>query len=399
MLSGRRIILGISGGIAAYKSLSLIRLFKKAGAEVKVVTTENALWFVTRVSLESLSQNKVYDQVFGPENDYTTEHISLTDWGDCFVVAPATANIIGKLAGGIADDALSTSLLAFNKKIFIAPAMNVKMFDHFSVRRNMEWLKENDIEIIEPTEGFLACGYEGKGRMEEPEAIFDRIDQYFTRSISPLAGKKILVTAGPTHEALDPVRYIGNHSTGKMGFALAQSLACRGAEVYLVAGPVDLPNPTQIKERLDVKSAEEMFRACTKLFPQMDAAVMTAAVADYRPGVSRKEKIKKVSETIEITLVKNPDILESLGKMKKKGQILAGFALETDNETSNAQEKLLKKTLDFIVLNSLRDPGAGFGHNTNKVTILDNKNNILGFEIKSKTLVAEDIADKLESYF
>jgi phosphopantothenoylcysteine decarboxylase / phosphopantothenate---cysteine ligase len=397
MLQGKKIILGISGGIAAYKSLILIRLFKKAGAEVRVVTTENALWFVTRVSLESLSQNKIYDQVFGPENDYTTEHISLSDWGDCLVVAPATANIIGKFANGIADDALSTTFLAFNKQVFIAPAMNCKMYDHFAVQRNIELLEKNHIAFIEPAEGYLACGYEGKGRMEEPDAIYDRVKKHFEHSMD-FAGKKILVTAGPTHEAIDPVRYIGNHSSGKMGFAIAGELAKHGAEVTLVTGPVSLPTPAGHIVRIDVISAIEMAEVVTGIFPSMDAAIMTAAVADYRPDKLHEQKIKKTENDFTINLVKNPDILEMLGKMKKPGQILAGFALETENEFENARKKLIAKNLDFIVLNSLKDKDAGFGVDTNKVTILDNNNDVSGFELKSKKLVAVDIAAKLAHF-
>ncbi len=399
MLKGKRIILGISGGIAAYKSLILIRLFIKAGAQLRVVTTENALWFVTRVSLESLSQNKIYDKVFGPENDYTTEHISLTDWGDCFIVAPATANIIGKLANGIADDALSTSLIAFNKKIFMAPAMNVKMFDHFSVQRNIQWLKDNNIQIIEPNEGYLACGYEAKGRMEEPESIFNAIENYFSSENKVLAEKKILITAGPTHEAIDPVRYIGNQSSGKMGFAIAAELAKRGAEVILIAGPVQQQTPQGHIKRIDVTSALEMYNAAMDVFPTADAAILNAAVADFRPETASNRKIKKSDNNLQLSLVKNPDILATLGNMKKKNQILVGFALETDNELENARVKLSQKNLDFIVLNSLNDRGAGFGGDSNKITILDNNNAVLKFELKSKTEVAADITDKLVACF
>ncbi len=394
MLQGKRIILGISGGIAAYKSLILIRLLKKAGAEVRVVTTENALWFVTRVSLESLSQNKIYDKVFGPENDYTTEHISLTDWGDCFIVAPATANIMAKLANGIADDALSTSLLAFDKKTFIAPAMNCKMYEHFSFQRNLFWLKENGIDIIEPAEGFLACGYEGKGRMEEPQAIFSRINSYFQQK-ADLSGKKILVTAGPTYETIDPVRFIGNHSSGKMGFAIAAELAERGAEITLLAGPVNLPTPTGNIKRIDVTTAEEMYQAALLEFPSSHAAVLTAAVADFRPAEIQTQKIKKSDLATTLTMVPNPDILASLGKIKKDNQILVGFALETENELDNARKKLTAKNLDFIVLNSLRDESAGFGGDSNKVTLIDNKKQVLRFDLKSKKEVASDIVNVL----
>ncbi|MFW5687751.1 MAG: bifunctional phosphopantothenoylcysteine decarboxylase/phosphopantothenate--cysteine ligase CoaBC, partial [Bacteroidota bacterium] len=369
-----------------------------AGAEVKVVTTANALWFVTRVSLESLSQNKIYDQVFGPENDYTTEHISLTDWGDCMVVAPATANIMGKYANGIADDALSTTLMAFNRKVFVAPAMNCKMYENFAFQRNLKYLLENEVEIIEPASGYLACGYEGKGRMEEPEEIFARVERYFA-SKNDFQGKKVLITAGPTYEAIDPVRFIGNHSTGKMGFAIAEALASRGAEVTLVAGPVVLSTPKGVKNRIDVVTAEQMYKETMNAFSSVDAAVMTAAVADFKPSVHRTSKIKKGRSDLKIDLVATPDILHSLGEKKNKNQVLVGFALETDNETENARKKLLSKNLDFIVLNSLNDPGAGFGGDYNKVSFLDNKNHISRFELKTKKQVAHDIADRLKTCF
>ncbi len=397
MLKGKKIILGISGGIAAYKSLSLIRLFIKAGAEVRVILTKNAEWFVTRVSLESLSQNKVYHQVFAANNDYTTEHISLTDWGDIMVVAPATANIIGKYANGIADDALSTSLISFNKKVFVAPAMNVKMYENFAVQKNMKYLRQNNVNFIESKEGYLACGYEGKGRMEEPEVIFEIVKSYFSDSAS-LIGKKILVTAGPTHERLDPVRFLGNYSSGKMGMELALELAQRGANVELVSGPVKQlavhPNIKVIK----VVSADQMYDACTSIFPKMDAAVMTAAVADYKPREYSIQKIKgeKVQQTLQ--LVPNKDILATLGKRKKEKQILAGFALETQNEEANAIQKRKNKNLDFIVLNSLKEEGAGFGLDTNKITIIDNKDKVFRFELKSKKQVACDIIDILEEH-
>lgn len=398
MLEGKKILLGISGGIAAYKSMFLIRLFKKAGAEVRVVATESAMWFVSRVTIESLSQNKLYDQVFGEDNDYTTEHISLTDWGDVFVVAPATANIIGKYANGIADDALSTSLMAFDKKVFVAPAMNCKMYENFAFQSNLNRLKENNIEIIEPASGYLACGYEGKGRMEEPEVIFSVIEKYFSQK-QDLSGKKILISAGPTHENIDPVRYIGNHSSGKMGFAIAEELANRGALVKLVAGPVNIETANERISRIDVTTADEMHRACTEVFPLMDAAILTAAVADFRPEKPAEKKIKRNGEKLTIELVPNPDILAALGKIKNDKQVLAGFALETDNEEANARKKLKNKNLDFIVINSLNDTGAGFGADTNKITILDNKNRLSGFDLKNKKLVAHDIVNKLVTYF
>ncbi len=398
ILEGKKIILGISGGIAAYKAAFLIRLFKKAGAGVKVVGTSNAFEFISRVTLESLSENKVYDEVFGSQNDYSTEHVALADWGDVFVVAPATANIIGKLANGIADDALSTSLLAFNRQVFVAPAMNCKMLDHFAVQHNIGVLRDQGIYIIEPAEGYLACGYEGRGRMEEPDEIFRVVNTYLGGGKKTLDGKHILVTAGPTRENIDPVRYIGNHSSGLMGYAIARELASRGAMVNLVSGPTHLTADGRV-QLTRVSTAEEMFDACMKFFPAADAAIMAAAVADYKPETSRSLKIKKEGEPekLQLTLVPTEDILGAMGAAKQS-QVLAGFALETDNEEKNAIKKLESKKLDFIVLNSLNDTGAGFTHDTNKITILDNNGNVVRYPLKGKEQVAVDIVDTLAKH-
>ncbi len=397
-MEGKKVILGISGSIAAYKAAFLIRLFRKAGAEVKVVGTPNAFEFISRVTLESLSENKVYDEVFGRQNDYSTEHVALADWGDIFVVAPATANIIGKFANGIADDALSTSLLAFNRQVFIAPAMNCKMFDHFAVQHNMTVLRDQGIHIIQPAEGYLACGYEGRGRMEEADEIFRIVNMHLKGGKQTLDGKHILVTAGPTREDIDPVRYIGNHSSGLMGYALARELASRGAVVNLISGPTHL-NADERVQLTRVSTAEEMFDACMKYFPGVDAALMAAAVADYKPETGRARKIKKKgeSEKLQLTLVPTRDILGAMGAAKQ-AQVLAGFALETDNEEKNAIRKLESKKLDFIVLNSLNDKGAGFTYNTNKITIIDNKGNVIRYPLKNKEQVAVDIVDTLEKY-
>ncbi len=400
MLQNKKIILGISGGIAAYKAAFLIRLFKKAGAEVKVAGTANAFEFITRVTLESLSENSVYDELFGQQNDYTTEHVALTDWGDVFVVAPATANIIGKFANGIADDALSTSLIAFDKEVFLAPAMNCKMYAHFSVQRNLEFLVNQGVHIIEPAEGFLACGYEGKGRMEEPEQIFRVVESFFNEHPQTLRGKQILVTAGPTHEAIDPVRFIGNNSSGKMGFAIAEELAERGAKVTLVSGPVHVSCNHQNISIHKASSAEEMHNLCMKHFSGCDAAIMAAAVADFKPKIIQKKKIKKeeTGKSLHLELMPTTDILKAMGE-KKQNQVLVGFALETTNEEQYAIEKLKKKNLDFIVLNSLNDNQAGFGYDTNKITIIDNKNKVFRYPLKDKSEVATDIADMLEKFF
>ena len=394
MLSNKKILIGISGGIAAYKTIFLIRLLQKAGAEVKVIVTKNALEFVTKVTLESISKNKVYLDVFDSENDYSTEHISLSDWGDLFVVAPATANIVGKLASGIADDALSTSLLAFNKKVILCPAMNTKMYNHFSVKNNIDFLSKNGIEIIEPTYGDLACGYEGKGRMEEPEVIFEAIKNHFSNTFD-FIGKTVLISAGPTYEEIDPVRFIGNHSTGIMGYALAEEFANRGANVILISGPTSLKiNNTKIN-KIDIISASEMLNNCLKFYPKADIAIMAAAVADYTPIEVSKNKIKKSDNFSSVSLKKTIDILAELGKDKSKKQVLVGFALETNNEIENAKIKLHNKNLDFIVLNSLKTKGAGFGTQTNKVSIIDAKDKVEHFDLKPKSEVAIDIANKV----
>lgn len=388
------ILIGISGGIAAYKSLSLIRFFVKAGYEVKVVVTKNALEFVTQLSIETLSKNKIYSDVFLSPEEYSTEHISITDFADVFVIAPATANILGKFVAGIADDALSTSFLAFNKPVFIAPAMNAKMYSHFSVQKNIEVLKNQGIHFIEPAFGDLACGYQGNGRMEEPEAIFEIIDNFIHKS-SSLKGKKVLISAGPTVEAIDPVRFISNHSSGKMGVAIAHELLNRGAEVTLVCGPIEVPISSTI-HRVDVLSAQQMYDECISLQKSHDVIVMAAAVADYAPVEFSETKIKKNSEDYTIVLKKTKDILKELGENKANNQLIVGFALETDHEMENAFNKLSSKHLDFLVLNSLNDYGAGFGLDTNKITIIDKDKSVTQFSLKTKKEVATDIVNYIE---
>lgn len=402
-LQGKHIIVGISGGIAAYKTPMLVRLLVKAGAEVMCAITEHGLQFVTELTLETVSGNRVYSQLFDRSNPHSTEHISLKDWGDAMVVAPATANIIGKMSNGIGDDALSTLLLSFRKPMFVAPAMNTQMLESPALQRNLDYLRANGINIIESTSGELACGTSGNGRMEEPEKIVELMIGCLERRMDngerKAEGKerRILITAGPTYEKIDAVRFIGNFSTGKMGFALAEEFAERGCKVYLVAGPTHLTAHHPNIERIDVMSAREMYEATTNRFPMCDAAILSAAVADFRPENEVDHKIKKESDKDDMTLhlVQNPDILASLGKMKNDKQRLVGFALETDNELENAKKKLTKKNLDFIVLNSLHDEGAGFGHDTNKVTIIDRNGNIDIGTLKSKQDVAKDIADKL----
>jgi len=398
MLKGKRILLGISGGIAAYKTPELIRLFVKAGAEVKVIATQHALEFVTRLTLQTVSKNAVYTNIFEESNEYTTEHIALNDWADILLVAPATANILGKFAGGIADDALSTTYLAFANPVFVAPAMNCKMWNHPAVQVNMEKLHARGVQFIESTEGELACGDVGKGRMEEPIVIFRIISEFFTQKL-PWSGKTILITAGPTYEKIDPVRFIGNYSSGKMGFALAEACANRGAHVKLITGPVSLKSVHPGIDRIDVESAGEMFDKATLFFPAMDAAILCAAVADFTPVHPFDSKKKRGEEDLLVHLKPTRDIAATLGKLKKKPQILVGFALETDDAIQNAQSKLDRKNLDFIVLNSLRNPGAGFQHDTNQITILKREGDQYTFPLKSKKEVAEDILNELNNYF
>ena len=404
-----KILVGITGGIAAYKSPLLVRLLRKAGHEVRCVVTQHALQFVTPLTLETVSDNKVYADLFDSHNDHTTEHIALKDWGDMMVVAPATANIIGKMASGIGDDALSTLLLSFMRKpIYLAPAMNTQMWECPAVQRNIEYLRSIGVHVLEPASGELACGTSGAGRMPEPEEIFATLTrEVLSRAImgvqaesdntplSPIPNpqfQRVLVTAGPTYERIDSVRFIGNYSSGKMGFALAQVLADKGVEVELVTGPTALKIDHPHIHRTDVESAREMFDAATALFPSCQAAILSAAVADYRPEHTADHKLKKQgAEGMTLTLVQNPDILATLGTMKTEQQTLIGFALETDNELDNAQKKLKKKNLDYIVLNSLRDAGAGFGVDTNRVTILGRDGSNYATPLLTKGQVAEEI--------
>ena len=391
-----KVIVGITGGIAAYKAPLLVRLLRKEGHEVKCVATDHALQFVTRLTLETVSDNKLYSDLFDRVNDHSTEHISLKDWGDMIIVAPATANIIGKMASGIGDDALSTLLLSMSRKpIILAPAMNTQMWECPAVQRNIEYLRSVGVHIVSPTDGELACGTSGTGRMAEPEEIMRQIASLSVASPiheSPLSKMRVLVTAGPTYERIDSVRFIGNYSSGKMGFALAEALASMGATVELVSGPTSLSVHHPLIHRTDVESARQMFDAATTLFPDCQAAILSAAVADYRPEQTADHKLKKQGEEgMTLKLVQNPDILATLGSRKVEGQTLIGFALETDNELDNARHKLEKKNLDYIVLNSLRDKGAGFGVDTNRVTIIGRSGASLETPLLSKKEVAEVI--------
>lgn len=395
-LKNKNIVIAISGGIAAYKSLSLIRLFKKSGCEVKVVATKNALEFVTRLTIETLSQNKLYFNTFDCPSEWEVSHVALSDWADCVILAPATANIIGKYANGIADDALSSFLLAVQKPLFIAPAMNNKMYENAVVQENIDILTTRGCHLIEPVNGFLACGTEAIGRMEEPERIFEFIASYFD-TISRFNGKKVLVSAGPTYEAIDPVRFIGNHSSGLMGFALANAFSAEGAEVTLVAGPTHLEVGNNCISRVNVISASEMYQACVDAAETADIIIMAAAVADYQPKAPSSEKIKKKEDTITIEMIKTVDILAALAARKRKNQFIAGFALETENELDNAIAKLHNKNLDLIVLNSLKNPHAGFKNTTNQVTMITKDGEIIIGELKDKNEVAKDIMNLIYS--
>ena len=390
--ASKKIILGITGGIAAYKSLWLIRLFKRAGHEVRVVITKNGLQFVTPLTLETLSQNAIYSDCFTRNEPYSVTHVSHADWADAVVVAPATANIIGKFANGIADDALSTLLLAVKKPIFIAPAMNVNMYENEAVQQNLTLLKQRGCHIIEPTEGDLACGISAKGRMEEPERIFEIITRFFTEK-KKWHNKKAVVTAGPTYEPIDPVRFIGNHSSGLMGFALAEKLAEQGAEVTLISGPTSLHTTNKTIQRIDVVTAKEMLTQTLSFSKNADLIIMAAAVADYTPKTVSVEKMKKKNNEWELALEKTTDILLELGKRKEKNQCLVGFALETENEAENAKQKLLQKNADFIVLNSLKNKGAGFKSPTNQVTVFAKNDTVFEGKCKPKMEVAEEILD------
>ncbi|MBD3636865.1 MAG: bifunctional phosphopantothenoylcysteine decarboxylase/phosphopantothenate--cysteine ligase CoaBC [Crocinitomicaceae bacterium] len=397
MLSGKKILIGVTGSIAAYKTAYLIRELIKLEAEVKVVMTKASSDFISPLTLSTLSKNPVaIDFVKDEETGEWENHVELGLWADLFVIAPASANSLSKLVSGNADNLLIATYLSAKCPVFIAPAMDLDMFKHFSTKENLEKLVAKGVHIIEPTSGELASGLEGKGRMEEPQVIAQKIHEFFMKD-SVLRGKKVLITGGPTYEAIDPVRFVGNHSSGKTGVLLADECAKRGAEVILITGPTNKkvkdPNITVVR----VHSAEDMMREVEKVWAAQDIGIFSAAVSDYRPEVAAGEKIKKTDDSLTIKLVKNPDILMWAGQHKKSGQYLVGFALETENEEVNGFKKLEKKNLDLLVLNSLRDEGAGFGHDTNKVSFLKKGNNIQSFELKEKTEVMRDIVNEIEA--
>lgn len=393
MLKGKKIVLGVTGSIAAYKAALLVRLLVKEGAEVQVVMTPAAKEFITPLTLSTLSGRPVLSEFFNSDCGSWHSHVELGLWADAMIVAPATASTLGKMAAGVADNLLVTTYMSMKAPVFIAPAMDLDMYAHPSTVKNIATLKSYGNHIIEAAAGELASHLSGKGRMEEPENIIRVLKDFFLTG-SELSGKRILITAGPTYEKIDPVRFIGNYSSGKMGFAIAAECARRGADVTLVAGPVSLPTPHPAIRRVDVESAREMCDAAVEAFPSCDAAVLSAAVADYRPAVQASSKIKRTGEGMTIDLEANPDIAATLGKAKREGQCLVGFALETNNAEENARLKLDKKNLDFIVLNSLEDKGAGFSCDTNKVTVIDRAGKS-EYPLKSKAEVAKDVVAHL----
>ena len=410
MLKGKHIILGITGSIAAYKSAVLCRLLVSAGAEVKVIMTPLAKQFITPLTMATVSKNPILVDFFNPENGEWNSHVKLGEWADLYLIAPASANTMAKMATGVADNLLLTTYLSARCAVAVAPAMDLDMYAHVATQRNMAQLKQDGVHIIEPGSGFLASGLIGKGRMAEPQDIVAAVEAIFAQGEKcaeaseienpekkkSLEGKRFLVTAGATIEPIDPVRFISNHSSGKMGYAVAEALAKRGAEVTLVSGRTAIDKPQGVKV-VDVLSAEEMYRACVERFSEMDGAVMCAAVADYTPQVVATEKLKKGEGDMSIALKRTKDIAAELGSMKREGQVLVGFAMETENEEQNAAGKLVRKNLDFIVLNSLRREGAGFRGDTNIVSLIDSREKV-DLPLMSKSDVAEHIVDKIESF-
>ena len=395
MLQGKHILVGVTGSIAAYKAAMLVRNLVKEGAEVRVVMTPLAKEFITPLTMATVAKNPILVDFFDPEDGRWNSHVSLGEWADAYVIAPATANTLAKMACGIADNLLLTTYLSARCPVFIAPAMDLDMFAHPATQQNLSTLRDRGVSVVEPGEGELASGLVGKGRMAEPEEIVDYLKLFFQKKKN-LQGKRLLVTAGATLEAIDPVRFISNHSTGKMGYAIAAELAARGAEVTLISGRTHLPIPRNVK-RIDVLSADEMYEAVIRTFPEVDGAVMCAAVADYPPAAVSARKLKKSDDDLCIRLRRTKDIAAALGRAKN-GKLLVGFALETDSEEANAQGKLERKNLDFIVLNSLRDKGAGFGVDTNKITIIERNGRQTAYPLASKAEVASNIVDKIEEY-
>lgn len=394
-MHGKHIIIGVTGSIAAYKAAALVRLLVKEGAEVKVVMTELARQFITPLTMATLSKRPVMVEFYNPENGDWNSHVDMGLWADLYLIAPATANTIGKMAHGIADNLLLTTYLSAKCPVMVAPAMDLDMYRHPATQHNLDILRGYGHIIAEPEEGELASGLTGKGRMAEPEEIVRLIRRFFEQK-QDMSGKKVLLTAGPTYEKIDPVRFIGNYSSGKMGFALAEEFAGRGAEVLLIAGPVALKTVHPAIRRIDVESAAQMYREVMMHAPGCDIVVACAAVADFTPAQQAEMKLKRGKEQLVLELQPTPDIAAALGQQKKEGQLLVGFALETNDETHNAIRKLHKKNLDLIVLNSLKDANACFGYDTNKVTLIDRAENQYVYELKTKQAVARDIVERVK---
>jgi phosphopantothenoylcysteine decarboxylase/phosphopantothenate--cysteine ligase len=399
MLKGKNILVGVTGGIAAYKTATIIRLLVKESANVKVIMTEHAKEFITPLTLATLSKNPILSESFDPENGDWNSHVDLGLWAHLFLVAPATANSIAKMANGVADNLLLTTYLSARCPVFVAPSMDLDMLNHPATIINIETLKAFGNYILEPSSGELASGLTGKGRMAEPDDIVKEIRNFFTKkkNYKPLKGKRLLINAGPTREPIDPVRFLSNYSSGKMGIALANAASEYGAEGELVLGPISFTPEIRHFEIINVTTAESMAAECIARFPACDVAILSAAIADFTPVEVKGAKIKKDKKELLLRLKSTTDIAQTLGKTKKLSQLIAGFALETDNELENAKEKLFRKNLDIIVVNSLKDRGAGFGHDTNKITIIDRYNNIDKFELKSKDEAAKDILNKIVS--
>jgi phosphopantothenoylcysteine decarboxylase/phosphopantothenate--cysteine ligase len=394
-MKGKKILIGITASIAAYKIATLIRLLIKAGAEVQVIITNDAKEFITPLTLSTLSKKPVYSDFVKNELGEWTNHVELGLWADLFLIAPASANTIAKMANGICDNLLLATYLSAKCPVLFAPAMDLDMYIHPSTKKNITTLESYGNELISARHGELASGLIGEGRMAEPEELFSEINSFLSKK-KDLSNKKVLITAGPTYEAIDPVRFIGNHSTGKMGLALALECYNRGAEVSLICGPNQLNLEKYPFNTIEVQSSTEMYNACIELFEHTNIAIMSAAVADYKVAKVASQKIKKKDETLQLELTKTIDILSSLGKLKKK-QLLVGFALETENEKSNASDKLVRKNADMIVLNSLNDKGAGFGGDTNKISIIHKNKHVIDFDLKNKKDVAIDIINEIVS--
>ncbi len=394
MLNGKKIVLGVSGSIAAYKSAVLTRLLVKEGVEVKVIMTPASHDFISPLTLSTLSRNPVYSRFIRDETGQWNNHVELGIWGDALLIAPASANVIAKMANGLSDNLLLAVYLSARCPVFFAPAMDLDMLQHPATQENISKLKNRGNHSIDPAFGELASGLIGMGRMTEPEEIVNRLQHFFLNE-NKLKGKRALVTAGPTHEAMDPVRFIGNNSSGKMGFAIAETLADYGAEVDLISGPTMQSSSHPHVHVKKVTSAEEMYNACRIIFPTSDITVLSAAVADYKPVNVATQKIKKSDHHLTLELTKTQDIAAELGKLKRYDQMIVGFALETENEKANAEQKLINKNFDLVVLNSLNDLGAGFGHDTNKISIIDRKNRVQEFNLKTKKEVASDIVNAI----